>query len=114
MVFLNIREFTAYPAKTRETLKQNGKIVLTNNGKPSMLVYDITGQDFEELIDTLNRAEAMRLLDSIQMQAVKGGLSSMSLSEINEEISASRLGNKKSEKTNKKRNTATLKKIKAK
>jgi hypothetical protein len=56
MEFLSIREFTASPRKTRETLKRSGKIVLTNNGKPSMLVFDIAGQDFENVIDTLNRA----------------------------------------------------------
>ncbi|MCL1836812.1 MAG: hypothetical protein FWG46_04610 [Treponema sp.] len=90
MEFLSIREFSAYPRKTRETLKRSGKIVLTNNGKPSMLVFDITGQDFENLIDTLNRAEAMRLLDEIQMQAVRGGLNAMTADEINREIDGHR------------------------
>jgi hypothetical protein len=64
--------------------------VLTNNGKPSMLVFDIAEQDFENLIDTLNRAEAMRLLDEIQVQAVRGGLNSMTLDEINAEVNAHR------------------------
>jgi hypothetical protein len=90
MEFLSIREFTAFPRKTRETLKRSGKIVLTNNGKPSMLVFDIAGQDFEELIDTLNRAEAMRLLEEIQMQAVRGGLNTMTMDEINNEVTAHR------------------------
>jgi len=90
MEFLTIREFTAFPRKTRETLKRSGKIVLTNNGKPSMLVFDITGQDFENLIDTLNRAEAMRLLEDIQMQAVRGGLNSMTMDEIDAEVTAHR------------------------
>ena len=90
MEFLSIREFTAYPIKTRETLKRNGKIVLTNNGKPSMLVFDIAGQDFEDIIDTLNRAQAMRLLEDIQMQAVRGGLNSMTMDEIDAEIVAQR------------------------
>ena len=90
MEFLSIREFSAYPRKTRETLKRNGKIVLTNNGKPSMLVFDIVGQDFEDLINTLNRAEAMRLLEKIQMQAARGGLNSMPLEEINAEVTAAR------------------------
>ena len=94
MEFLSIREFSAYPRKTRETLKRNGKVVLTNNGKPSMLVLDITGRDFENLIDTLNRAEAMRLLEEIQMQATRGGLGSMTTEEINAEINAAR-GRKK-------------------
>jgi len=90
MEFLSIREFTAYPQQTRETLKRSGKIVLTNNGKPSMLVFDITGQDIEALIDTLNRAEAMRLLEDIQMQALRGGLNSMTLNDVNAEITAQR------------------------
>jgi len=90
MEFLSIREFTSSPRKTRETLKRSGKIVLTNNGKPSMLVFDITDQDFENLIDTLNRAEAMRLFELIQMQAVRGGLNSMTIDEINSEIAAHR------------------------
>ena len=94
MDFLSIREFSAFPRKTRETLRRNGKIILTNNGKPSMLVFDISGQSFEELIDTLNRAEAMRLLEEIQMQAVRGGLNSMSSDEINKEITQYRRSRK--------------------
>jgi len=90
MEFLSIREFSAYPRKTRETLKQSGKVVLTNNGKPAMLVFDISGRDFEKLIDILNRAEAMRLLEEIQTQAVRGGLNSMAMDEINAEITAAR------------------------
>ena len=95
MEFLSIREFSAYPRKTRETLKRSGKIVLTNNGKPSMLVFDITGQDFEDLIDVLNRAQAMRLLDEIQMQAVRGGLNTMTMEEIDAEIAAHRRNKKR-------------------
>jgi hypothetical protein len=90
MEFLSVREFSASPRKTRETLKRNGKVVLTNNGKPSMLVFDIAGQDFEDLIDILNRAEAMRLLEEIQMQAVRGGINTMTMEEINAEIAAYR------------------------
>ena len=55
-----------------------------------MLVFDIAGQDFEGIIDVLNRAQAMRLLEEIQMQALRGGLDSMTLDEINTEISAQR------------------------
>ena len=86
MEFISIREFTSSPRKTRETLKRSGKLVLTNNGKPSMLVLDITGQDFENVIDTLNRAEALRLLEEIQMQSMRNGLNSMTMDEIDNEI----------------------------
>lgn len=95
MEFLSIREFSSSPRKTREKIKRSGKVVLTNNGKPSMLVFDISGQNFENLIDTLNRAEAMRLFDEIQMQALRGGLNSMTMDEIDAEISAQRRGAKR-------------------
>ena len=90
MEFLSIREFSAAPRKSRETLKRKGRIVLTNNGKPSMLVFDIVGRDIGELIDTLNRAEAMRLLEEIQMQASGKGLDSITIKEINAEVKAVR------------------------
>jgi hypothetical protein len=90
MEFLSVKEFNSSPRKTRETLKKSGKIVLTNKGKPSMLVLDITGQDFETIIDTLNRAEAMKILETIQLQAARAHLDTMSLNEINEEITVYR------------------------
>jgi hypothetical protein len=90
MEFISIREFNSSPVKTRKTLKKDGKLVLTNNGKPSMLVLDIVNQDFENLLDILNRAEAMKLLDSIQIQAARGGLADITMEEINAEIAASR------------------------
>jgi len=90
MEFFSIREFTSSPRKTRETLKRNGKIVLTNNGKPSMLVFDIAEHNFDHIIDTLNRAEAMRLLEDIQTQAARSGLNSMTPEEIDTEVSAHR------------------------
>ena len=58
-----------------------------------MLVFDITGQDFENLVDTLNRAEAMRLLEEIQMQATRGGLNSITMDEIDNEIAEYRREN---------------------
>ena len=95
MEFLSIREFSSYPRKTRETIKRCGKVILTNNGKPSMLVFDISEKDFGSLIDTLNRAEAMRILEEIQMQSVRGGLNTMTLDEINAEITMQRRSRKK-------------------
>jgi hypothetical protein len=90
MEFLSVKEFNSSPRKTHEILQKNGKIVLTNNGKPTMLVFDIIGKDLEQVIDTLNRAEGMRLLESIQLQSVRGGLNTMSLDDINDEIASYR------------------------
>jgi hypothetical protein len=90
MQFISIREFNSSPEKTRSTLKKEGKLVLTNNGKPSMLVLDIINQDFENLIDILNRAESIKLLEEIQLQAARGGLDTLSMDEIDAEKNAYR------------------------
>jgi hypothetical protein len=86
MQFISLREFNSFPARTRSTLEQDGKLVLTNNGKPAMLVLDISNRDFEDVIDLLNRAEAIKLLDEIQSQSARAGLDTMTMDEIDEEI----------------------------
>jgi hypothetical protein len=90
MQFISVREFNSSPGKTRAALEKEGKLVLTNNGKPSMLVLDLINRDFEDVIDILNRAEAMKLLDEMQLKAARGGLDTLSMHEIDEEISAYR------------------------
>ncbi|GHV85880.1 hypothetical protein AGMMS50230_14880 [Spirochaetia bacterium] len=86
MQFISVREFNSSPVKTRTVLEKEGKLVLTNNGKPSMLVLDIVNRDFEDVIDILNRAESIKLLDEIQLQAARGGLNTLSEDEIYNEI----------------------------
>jgi len=41
---------------------------------------------FENVIDTINRTEATKLLGNIQFQASRAGLDDISLDEINNEI----------------------------
>jgi hypothetical protein len=91
MQFISIREFNASPGKTRAALQKEGKLVLTNNGKPSMLVLDILNRDFEDVIDMVNRAESLKLLDEIQLQAARGGLDTLSMDEVDAEIRAYRV-----------------------
>jgi NifU-like protein involved in Fe-S cluster formation len=52
--------------------------------------FDIAGQDFEAIIDILNRAEAMKILETVQLQAARAHLDTMSLDEINDEIAVYR------------------------
>ncbi len=95
MQFLSVREFNSSLRKTREALRMHKKVVLTCNGKPSMLVLDIAGQNFENVLDTINRAEAINLLDNIQLQASRANLDETSLDEINKEIKQYRKGKSK-------------------
>jgi hypothetical protein len=86
MEFVSIRDFNSSPGKNRDLLARDGKLVITNNGKPSMLVLDIAGKDFEGILDVLRRAEGIKLLEEIQMQSVRDGLDKITMKEIDKEI----------------------------
>jgi hypothetical protein len=90
MEFLSIRDFSASPRKTKETLKRSGKIVLTNNGKPSMLVLDIAEGSFEKTLSILQKVEFLQNLTDMRLISLKKGNSNMTLDEINSEIKSSR------------------------
>jgi hypothetical protein len=60
MEFLSIREFNASPRTTREKLKREGKLVLTNHGKPMALVLSVDGSTLEETLEIVRCADDMR------------------------------------------------------
>jgi antitoxin (DNA-binding transcriptional repressor) of toxin-antitoxin stability system len=69
---------------------QDEKALVTNHGKPIVLMIPVTGEDFEETLEMINKIEATRALTRIQAEARKNGNSEMTLDEINAEIAASR------------------------
>ena len=90
MEFISMREFATAPKKTQKKLSDNGELVVTNNGTPTMLVIDIENRDFLKTIDYLRRQEALDILHSIQMASVRNGTDNISMEEIDAEIEAYR------------------------
>ena len=90
MEFVSIRDFTTSPKETQKKLTNNGQLVVTNNGKPTMLVIDVENRDFLKLIDYLRRQEAADILHNIQMASVRNGTDNISMDEIDAEIAAYR------------------------
>ena len=88
MDFLSVREFRASSREIWQKLSRDGKMVITNNGKPAALLLDLSGEDLEETLDTLRQARAMRLLKRVRADAEKRGF--LSEEEIEEEIQAAR------------------------
>ena len=86
MQFVSMREFTVSPRETQAKLVQNGELVVTNNGVPTMLVIDIASRDFIRLTDFLRRQEAMDILHHVQMDAVRNGTDTLTMDEIDAEI----------------------------
>ena len=88
--FLSFRELRASTAKINEMLTDNGKIVVTNNGKPSAFMIAVDESTLEETLNDWRQVQALRALRELQNQAKQNGLTDMTLDEINAEIAAAR------------------------
>ena len=71
-------------------------MVITNNGKPTALLLDISGEDLEETLLALQQVKAMRLFNQMRAEAAKRGF--LSKQEIEAEIQAARADIKIKEK----------------
>ena len=72
-------------------------MVITNNGKPTALLLDISNDDLEETILTLRQVKAMRLFNNMREEAQRRGF--LSEEEIEAEIKAARSEMKKHKET---------------
>ena len=96
MDFLSVREFRASSRNIWQKLSQDGKMVITNNGKPTALLLDISNEDLEETILTLRQVRAMRLFNRMRADAQQRGF--LSEKEIKAEIQEARSNLKMREK----------------
>lgn len=62
MEFVSIREFNSTPRNTQDTLDRDGKLVLTNNGKPMALVFKVDSDNFEETLAAVQKLEHDRFI----------------------------------------------------
>ena len=88
MDFLSVREFRASSQNIWRKLSKDGKLVITNNGKPTALLLDIRNDDLEETLLTLQQVKAMRLFNRMRADAQNRGF--LSQKEIEAEIKAAR------------------------
>jgi hypothetical protein len=54
----------------------------------------VDGSSLEETLAAINQAEAMRLINKIQMQSVRNGTDKITMEEIDAEIAAARANDK--------------------
>ena len=71
-------------------LANDGKIVVTNNGKPTALMLEINEENFETVLSDLRRIRAKRALSELQTTSAEQGRNMLTPEEINAEIDAAR------------------------
>jgi PHD/YefM family antitoxin component YafN of YafNO toxin-antitoxin module len=90
MEFVPIRDLCASPKKVTSHLKRDGRVVITNNGRPAAIMIDVDSSSFEDTLHDLKWIQAKRALKELQTAAVKSGASKITMAEIDAEIAASR------------------------
>ena len=84
--FMSLRELRTETGRIKEILSDNGKIIITNKGKPEALMLDVNEQNFEETLSLINQIRLSRAISNIRATAQKSGASDMTMEEINNEI----------------------------
>ena len=88
MNFYSIRDLRSETKNICEKVRQSGEVVITNNGKPSVLMLDISEDNFDEVVRAIRQAKAMIAFNSMKAVAAANGY--MTDSEIEEEIKLAR------------------------
>jgi len=70
-------------------LKNNGKVVIVNNNKPTALMLDLTNLDLEKTLKALDSAMTMNIFNSMREEAANRGF--LTDEEIEEEISLAKM-----------------------
>ena len=89
MNFYSIKDLRVETKNICENIRRNGEAVITNNGKPALLILDISDNDFEELLRAVRQAKAMIAFNSMRATAARNGY--MTETEIEAEIASARV-----------------------
>ncbi len=88
MNFYSIRDLRTNTKDICENIRVNGEAIITNNGKPSVLMLNISEDNFELMLRAIRQAKAMIAFNSMRAAAAANGY--MTDEEIEEEIAAAR------------------------
>lgn len=84
MNFYSIRDLRSETKNICDKVRQSGEVVITNNGKPSVLMLDISEDNLDEVVRAIRQAKAMIAFNSMKAIAAANGY--MTDSEIEDEI----------------------------
>ena len=99
MKFVTVRDFRNSSRDIWEKVSNNEDVIVTNNGKPTAILVNISEDNLEEVLAGIRQAGAMRAFNRLQEQASSN--KHMDDTEINSVIKAYRTEkrNKKQEAT---------------
>ena len=96
MNFYSIRDLRTDTKDVCESVRSYGEAVITNNGKPTVLMLDIQEEDFDTVLQAVRQAKAMIAFNNMRSIAAANGY--MTDEEIEAEIKAARAERRAKEK----------------
>ena len=88
MNFFTARDLRTMPKSIWQALASSGEVVITNNGKPTVLMLNISEDNFDQVVRAVRQARAMLAFNHLRGQAAERGF--MSEEDIEVEIAATR------------------------
>jgi PHD/YefM family antitoxin component YafN of YafNO toxin-antitoxin module len=85
-----MRELRSSTEKLDRAIREDGRVVITNNGKPAYVMLGVDEAGFDRTIIDLDRMRFQKATRELQAQAKEAGLDKMTMEEINQEIAAVR------------------------
>jgi prevent-host-death family protein len=92
MKFVSVRELRLKPGDVWKIARREKDVVLTANGRPVAILTGVDEETFEEELEVIQRARALKALDTIHRESVKKGTHRITDREIQKEIEAVRKG----------------------
>jgi len=92
MKFISVRDLRLKPGEVWKLAKQEKDLVITSNGRPIAILTGIDEESFEEELDIMQRARALKALDTIHKNSVMKGTHRITDQEIQLEIATVRKG----------------------
>lgn len=90
MTYFTAKELAQSQKSVFDAVRAAGRATVTVNGKPSILMIDVSSKDVEETIAALRQVQAMQAVNKMRIAAERSGVSPMSMEEIDAEIAAVR------------------------
>ena len=69
MKFVNVRDFRNSSREIWEKVSNNEDVIITNNGKPTAILVNVSEDNLDEVLASIRQARAMRALNRLQEKA---------------------------------------------
>ena len=69
MKFVTVRDFRNSSRDIWEKVSNDEDVVVTNNGKPTAILVNVSENNLEEVLASIRQARAMRAINRLQEQA---------------------------------------------